>query len=142
MAHLVLRFSEQIERVAEAVVVGLVGVLLLVLPVPAAAFWLAPLLFIVIRPAAVLLTLAPLRPHRREVLLAAWFGIRGVGSVYYLAFAVVSGALAPDDTAEVTGLVLAVVAASIVVHGISVTPLMRLRDRHRAREDGPVTART
>ncbi len=142
MAHLVLRFSEQIERVAEAVVVGLVGVLLLVLPVPGAVFWLAPLLFLVIRPAAVLLTLAPLRPRAREALLAAWFGIRGVGSVYYLAFAILSGALAPEDTAEVTGLVLAVVAASIVVHGISVTPLMTLRDRRQAREDATVGART
>jgi NhaP-type Na+/H+ or K+/H+ antiporter len=142
MAHLVLRFSEQVERVAEAVVVGLVGILLLALPVPAAAFWLAPLLFVVIRPAAVLLTLAPLRPRRREALLAAWFGIRGVGSVYYLAFAIVSGVLSPDDTAEVAGLVLAVVAASIVVHGVSVTPLMRRRDRQQVREDGPVAART
>ena len=129
MAHLVLRFSEQVERVAEAVVVGLVGVLLLVLPVPASALWLAPLLFVVIRPAAVLLTLAPLRPAPREALLAAWFGIRGVGSVYYLAFALVSGTLAAEDAVEVTGLVLAVVAASIVVHGISVTPLMTLRAR-------------
>ncbi len=142
MAHLVLRFSEQVERVAEAVVVGLVGVLLLVLPVPASTLWLAPLLFLVIRPAAVLLTLAPLRPAPREALLAAWFGIRGVGSVYYLAFALVSGALAAEDAVEVTGLVLAVVAASIVVHGISVTPLMTLRARRHAREDGPVAART
>ena len=37
---------------------------------------------------------------------------------------------------------LAVVAASIVVHGISVTPLMTLRDRRQAREDATVGART
>jgi len=133
MAHVVLGFTEQLERAAEAFVVTLVGVLVLVLDPPGEALWFVPLLFVAIRPAAVLLTLAPLRPRRHDVLLASWFGIRGVGSIFYLAFALVSGALEPADAELVTALVLTTVAASIVVHGISTTPLMRHREEHEAR---------
>jgi NhaP-type Na+/H+ or K+/H+ antiporter len=58
----------------------------------------------------------------------AWFGIRGVGSVYYLMYAIQHGLPAPLPR-EMTALVLATVAVSIVAHGISVTPLMRLYAR-------------
>ena len=46
-----------------------------------------------IRPAATLVSLyrAPLsRPQRAFI---AWFGVRGVGSLYYLAYAITHGAL-------------------------------------------------
>ena len=62
MAHLVLRFSEQLERAAEAVAVVVIGVLLLVVRPPLDAIWFVPLLLVVVRPLAVLATLLPLRP--------------------------------------------------------------------------------
>jgi len=89
------------------------------------------LLFVVIRPLAVRLG-APMRGapalQRR---LTMWFGIRGIGSVYYLAYAVEHGLPAPlaDRLVE---LVLATVAASVVVHGVSVTPLMRRYEERTA----------
>ena len=53
-----------------------------------------------------------------------WFGIRGIGSLYYLFYALNHGL--PRALAErLLPLVLTTVAVSIVVHGISVTPLMR-----------------
>jgi NhaP-type Na+/H+ or K+/H+ antiporter len=54
----------------------------------------------------------------------AWFGVRGIGSIYYLAYALSHGVPAPAGRmlADVT---LVVVAGSIVLHGISVTPLMQ-----------------
>jgi NhaP-type Na+/H+ or K+/H+ antiporter len=56
-------------------------------------------------------------------MLMAWFGIRGIGSVYYLTYAINHGL--PEPLArEIAGLVFATVAASIFVHGISVTPIM------------------
>ena len=78
-----------------------------------------------LRPLAVIL-----RPARRRPLpaasgrLIAWFGIRGVGSVYYLMYAIEHGL--PEELARTltTGIVLSTVAVSVVVHGISVTPLM------------------
>jgi NhaP-type Na+/H+ or K+/H+ antiporter len=66
-------------------------------------------------------------------LLIAWFGIRGIGSIYYLMFALSHGLVGPlaDQTINLT---LAAVAASIIVHGISVTPLMALYGRRQARK--------
>jgi NhaP-type Na+/H+ or K+/H+ antiporter len=62
--------------------------------------------------------------------LSGWFGIRGIGSIYYLMYAVnhgLSGSLAN----ELIALTLTMVAASIIAHGISVTPFM---DRYGKRK--------
>lgn len=56
-------------------------------------------------------------------LLIAWFGIRGIGSLYYLAYAVNHG-LPEELAARLTALTLTTIAVSIVVHGITVTPFM------------------
>ena len=84
--------------------------------------WLT--LFVVIRPAATLLTLFRVPLSRPQRALIAWFGVRGVGSIYYLAYALSHGVSAPAGRmlADVT---LVVVAGSIVLHSISVTPLMQ-----------------
>jgi NhaP-type Na+/H+ or K+/H+ antiporter len=85
---------------------------------------LALVLFVVIRPLTTMLSLVrePLSRTRRAFI--AWFGVRGVGSVYYLAYALTHG-LAGDNARLLADITLVVVAASIVVHGASVTPLMR-----------------
>jgi NhaP-type Na+/H+ or K+/H+ antiporter len=68
--------------------------------------------------------------------LAAWFGIRGVGSIYYLAFAISHGVVG-DEATWVAHAVLATVVASVVLHGASATPAMRLyRRARRSREHG------
>lgn len=133
MAQAVLGFAEQLERLAEALVVALLGVLLLAVPPTPALVWFAPLLFLVVRPLAVAATLLPLRPGRFELGLAAWFGIRGIGSLFYLAYALASGVLAGPDAELVTALVLGTIAISVAVHGISVTPLMRAYAARRSR---------
>jgi NhaP-type Na+/H+ or K+/H+ antiporter len=72
---------------------------------------------------------------RDQRLLISWFGIRGIGSIYYLMFALHRGLSGPLAEQTIT-LTLTVVAASIIVHGISVTPLMNLyarRQRHKSR---------
>ena len=124
LAAAVLGFNEQLERIAELLVVAVVGVLLASTTAgwPQVAF--AAVLMGVIRPLAVLAGLwrAPAVPARRR--LIAWFGIRGVGSVYYLTYAVNRGFGGPAAV-QVGGLVVVTVAVSIVAHGVSVTPLMR-----------------
>jgi NhaP-type Na+/H+ or K+/H+ antiporter len=60
-------------------------------------------------------------------MLAGWFGIRGIGTVYYLAHALDMG-VAEHDPAEsrlLLDVCIAVISVSVVVHGISATPLMR-----------------
>ena len=56
-------------------------------------------------------------------ILMSWFGIRGIGSVYYLMFAIERG-LPQEIASQLIAMTLSVIAVSVVVHGISVTPLM------------------
>jgi NhaP-type Na+/H+ or K+/H+ antiporter len=124
MAQATLGFTEQLERVGEAAVVLLLGGMLSADFLPREAIWFLPLLFLVIRPAAVYAGTvgADSTPAQRR--LIAWFGIRGIGSVYYLTYAMQHGL--PEALGRtLAALVLAAVAVSVVVHGISVTPLMK-----------------
>jgi NhaP-type Na+/H+ or K+/H+ antiporter len=123
MARAILAFNEQLERIGEIAVVVVVGALLTPDLLRWRVLWLAPLLFVVIRPLSVFIGLAGAAVTRREILLSSWFGVRGVGSMYYLAYAIVHGLPAPF-TDQVIALTLAVIAASVLVHGVSVTPLM------------------
>jgi NhaP-type Na+/H+ or K+/H+ antiporter len=130
MAQALLTFNEQLERIGEVAVVLIVGATLTIVGMPPAVAWLVPLLFLVIRPVSVVVGLLGAPVSRPELLLTGWFGIRGIGSVYYLSYAVTHG-LDPATARTIASLTLAVVAVSIVVHGISVTPLMRrYEERH------------
>jgi NhaP-type Na+/H+ or K+/H+ antiporter len=124
MARAVLGFNEQLERLGELAVVLVVGAMLADIEVVGPGLWVALSLFVVIRPAATLLTLFRVPLSRPQRAFIAWFGVRGVGSIYYLAYALSHGVPAPAGRmlADVT---VVVVAGSIVLHGISVTPLMQ-----------------
>jgi NhaP-type Na+/H+ or K+/H+ antiporter len=123
MAHAVLLFNEQMERIGEIVVVVVVGALLSPDHLSWSVLWLPALLFLVVRPLSVMVGLAGADVTRREMLLSAWFGVRGVGSAYYLSYAVVHGLPAPFRE-QVVALTLAVIATSVLVHGVTVTPMM------------------
>ncbi|MGH8008943.1 MAG: cation:proton antiporter, partial [Candidatus Binatia bacterium] len=84
MAQAVLSFNEQLERSAEMGAVVLLGGMLSAMPLPAPVLWFVPLFFLVIRPAAVWLGLLGSRAPYVQQGLMAWFGIRGIGSIYYL----------------------------------------------------------
>lgn len=124
MAQAALGFTEQLERICEMGVVLLLGGMITWGFVPGTAFWFIPLLFLVIRPVSVFVGLFGSPVTRRQRNLIGWFGIRGVGSVYYLTFAMQHGL--PEEVSRlIAAIVLATVAVSIVVHGMTVTPLMK-----------------
>jgi NhaP-type Na+/H+ or K+/H+ antiporter len=124
MASAVLAFNEQLERIVEVAMVLILGAMLAGIPWTVHPLaWLIPVMFLAIRPAATLLGLLPTRTSLAQRAIIGWFGVRGVGSLYYLAYALAHG-LAGDEARTLTNITLAVVAASVVVHGISVTPLM------------------
>jgi NhaP-type Na+/H+ or K+/H+ antiporter len=131
-AHEMLQTNETIERITEVAVVIAVGALLTVTGVPIAIAWLAPTLFLVIRPLAVWLGLWRSGLTRPQMAICAWFGIRGVGSVYYLAYAITHG-LDDSMASSLAALTLSLIGVSIVVHGFSVTPLMDWYERRAAR---------
>jgi NhaP-type Na+/H+ or K+/H+ antiporter len=141
LAQAVLAFNQQAERIGEVAVVVAVGALLLARGLPGEALWFVPLLMLVIRPLAVGLGLLgePITPLRRG--LIAWFGLRGIGSLYYLSFAVTHG-LPEELASRLAPLTMAVVAASVVAHGVSVTPLMGWYEQSVKREASNVKRET
>ena len=145
MAREILGFNERLERIAEVALVLLVGILLPLGTLPRDALWFVPLLFLVIRPFAVWVAMPGRSVWRLQRRLIAWFGVRGVGSIYYLAYALQHGVV-PGTAEQLASLTLTVVAVSVVVHGVSVTPLMSLYGRRvrrgpRAESDGARRAR-
>ena len=60
-----------------------------------------------------------------ERAFVAWFGVRGVGSLYYMAIAVGAGVLAPDEIETMVWTVIACVCVSLIVHGVTAAPLAR-----------------
>ncbi|HET9960421.1 MAG TPA: cation:proton antiporter, partial [Polyangiaceae bacterium] len=123
MTEAVLDFNEQLERLGELTLVLLVAGTLRLDQTPEAALWFVPLLLGCIRPLSVWLGTLASRSTGQQRALMGWFGIRGIGSVYYLMFIINHGLPEPYRSLLV-GLTLTTVAVSIVVHGISVTPLM------------------
>lgn len=130
MAQAVLGFNKQLERICEVALVLLIGGMLTGAYLPGEAMWFVPLVLLVIRPAAVLVGLFRTKVSWMQQGLICWFGIRGIGSVYYLMYAITHG-LAGDQARLLTGLTLSLIAASIVAHGVSVTPLMKVYRRFR-----------
>ena len=124
MMRQVERFNSQLESFAEVAIVLVVGVLLATVKFRFEVLWFVPLLFLVIRPAAVAIGLlgTDAKPAQRR--LMAWFGIRGIGSLYYLLYAISHG-LKPELAQLLLSITLAVIVASVIAHGISVTPLMK-----------------
>ena len=133
LAQTVLTFNEQLDRLGEVAVVLLVGGLLPGIEFPATAWIAVALLLLVIRPAATFLGLAGRGITGTQRRLIAWFGIRGIGTIYYLTYAVNHGL--PDDlVGPLTTVAFLVVAGSIVVHGVSATPLMQQYARRTRRD--------
>ncbi len=125
LAEAVLRFNEHMDRIGELTLVLFVGALLATMAFDWQAVGFALLLIVVIRPLCVLplCALSGMRPGR--AVLVSWFGIRGIGSVYYLAYAVTHG-LPEHLVGPIAAIVLTTIGISTFVHGMSSTPLMRL----------------
>ena len=117
----IISFGDTAERLLEVMLVVLVGICL-------AIYWdwralpLALALFFVIRPLATLLFLWKTPTGTVQRLMMGWFGIRGIGSLYYLSYALNHGM--NDRIAETVGITLSVVALSILIHGVSSQPIL------------------
>jgi NhaP-type Na+/H+ or K+/H+ antiporter len=132
MTQEVRLFNAQLERIAEMAIVLVVGAMLAYIDWSAGAVWLVLALLLVVRPLSVWLGLLGAPVSRDQRMLIAWFGIRGIGSLYYLMYAI-NHDLPPHLAQQIVTLTLSVVTVSILVHGMSVTALMKLyavRKRH------------
>jgi len=122
-----ISFGDTVERLVELLLVVLVGVCL-------ATHWdlravpLALLLMLVIRPLATRLLLVGTPTTNPQRWLMGWFGIRGIGSIYYLSYALSHGVTGLAAT-KLAGVTISVVAVSILLHGISAQPLLSWYER-------------
>jgi NhaP-type Na+/H+ or K+/H+ antiporter len=120
---------EQTERIGEAAVMLLIGGLFNARLFAADTWWFVLALFAVVRPIGVWAAVGR-RGTGTQRRLAMWFGVRGIGSVYYLTYAIGHGV--PEPLARrLAAITFTTILASVVVHGISVTPLMKRYERLR-----------
>ena len=120
-----LVFKEHLERLSEVVLVLLIGGTLFLDSWSWAAVGLALFVFVVARPISVMVALKGTHATRRMLGLTGWFGVRGIGSLYYLMYAIEHG-LPEALSLQLIQMTLIVVTLSIILHGTSVKPLMGL----------------
>ncbi|HQS58676.1 MAG: sodium:proton antiporter [Gallionellales bacterium 35-53-114] len=125
-----LVFKEHIERLSEVVLVLLIGGSLYLNSWTWQAVGLSLFLFVVVRPLSVVISLLGTHTTWRIRGLAGWFGVRGIGSLYYLMYAIQHG-LPEALSLQLIQMTLIVVTLSILLHGTSVKPLMELFWRRR-----------
>ncbi len=124
-------FADETERLVMMVLLVLFGGMLTGGELLANIGWsnvlVAALVLLVIRPVIGYLALIDIDRPPLERFVIAFFGIRGLGSVYYLAFGLNHGDFESQNVLwETLGLI---VLGSIVLHGLTVTPVMRLLNR-------------
>lgn len=128
-----LGFGGTLERLLEVSLMVLIGVVI-------ASNWawsgvlLAALFFVLVRPLAVWLSLLGTATSPRQRALIGWFGIRGIGSVYYLAYAFTHG-VGGATARTLAALVMTVIAISVSAHGLTAPPLMQRYRRTSAAEN-------
>ncbi|UZE20821.1 cation:proton antiporter [Pseudomonas sp. B21-054] len=124
-----LAFGSLVERAMEVFLVTLLGVVV-------ATHWdwralaIGALLFAVIRPLSVLAMPWGRLLDGPQRLLIGWFGIRGIGSLFYLFYAL-NHDLQPDVARLCINLTLSVVALSILAHGLSTQPMLAWYERRK-----------
>jgi NhaP-type Na+/H+ or K+/H+ antiporter len=141
---------EQLERLLTVVVIVLVGGAMargVLAGVGWAEVTLAAAVLLVVRPLAGWVGLARGRTGRRERWVIAFFGVRGIGSLYYLAYGLSEADVPGGD--RLWSVAVLVVAGSVVLHGVTAGPVMLWLDRSRvaraeettgSADQAPVTA--
>lgn len=130
------QLTEQIERIAMMMLLLAFGGALvsgLLEPLSWTDIAMALVVLLVIRPVAGLIGLVGHQASCGERMTLAFFGIRGVGSIYYLAYGLnhMNAVEGSDRLWAVVGLIILL---SILMHGVTVTPVMRLLDRRRVKD--------
>lgn len=131
--------TEQLERIAMMVLLVLFGGALvdgLLQPLRWQDWLAAVAIILLVRPATGMIAMIGCKADLSERLTLAFFGIRGVGSFYYVAYALNHGDFAGGE--RLWAIVGLVALLSILLHGLTVTPMMRALDRQHARDpDAP-----
>lgn len=120
-----LIFTERLEKLLEVGTILLLGALLRFEPIVhyfSQSLAIAGILFLIIRPIGAWISTIGDRYFLRRFLFG-WFGIRGVGSMYYLFYAFGKG-LKGELGEQIAWITLTTIALSVMIHGITTTPIM------------------
>jgi len=140
-----LEFTEQIEKLLEVAAILVLGAFLRIEPVlhyAGKALLVAGLLIFFIRPVGAWLSTIGSHIHPAKRWLMGWFGIRGVGSLYYLFYALGEG-LKGELGEQIAWITYITVVISVILHGISATPLMNWYERNitaKSKKTNPVSS--
>lgn len=118
-----LVYKEHLERLSEVALILLLGGMLFIDSWSWPAVALAVFVFFVVRPLSVLAGLGLTRTPMRMRAMVGWFGVRGIGSMYYLMYAINQG-VEGEMAMQLIHVTLVVVTLSIVLHGLSAKPLI------------------
>jgi NhaP-type Na+/H+ or K+/H+ antiporter len=135
LAESMMAFSVELERIVELALMLIIGSVV-------SAHWqdlltwnaamVVAVLFLVVRPLSVWLSLAGTRTDGAQRLLAGWLGIRGVGTFFYLVLALEQ--TSAETMQPIIPLLLATIVASVFLHGVTASALLeRYYRRPRAR---------
>ena len=128
-------FADQTERLLMMVILVLFGGAIaggLLAPLTGAGIVASLIFLLVIRPAAGLISFIGAPQPMAERIAVAFFGIRGLGSFYYLAYALNEAHF--PEAEQLWATLGFTVLVSIVLHGTTVTPAMRYLDRRRRKQ--------
>jgi NhaP-type Na+/H+ or K+/H+ antiporter len=131
---------ERLERLLTLIVLLLLGIALtggILADLTWRGATIGVLLLLVVRPLSAWVGMRFLHPRvlgPRERWATAFFGVRGVGSLFYLAYALGHAEFA--GAGELWSTVTFTVTLSVLLHGVSATPIMRRLDERRS-SDGP-----
>ena len=125
-------FAETLERLASVLFLLLLGGAVVsgaLRALDMTAFLVAVAIVLLVRPVAGWLGLLGDRHDTPTKAAIAFFGIRGMGTIYYLAHAVNEDFF--PRAAEVWAVAVATILVSILVHGVTATPVLTRLDRRR-----------
>ncbi len=88
---------------------------------------------LIVRPVAGMVALAGMATPLRDKALISFLGIRGIGSIYYLAYGLNHGDF--GDSKRLWGVVCCIILVSIVVHGVTASPLLLSMTRPRPKAE-------
>ncbi|MFD5574419.1 cation:proton antiporter [Streptomyces cadmiisoli] len=134
--HKVLHeFTEQIERLLTAVLLFLLGGYLVAGAFSALTLRgavLGIMVLLIVRPLTGWLAQVRTAMRQKERAVVALFGIRGIGTLFYLSYALGQDSFSGLDR-ELWAIVALTVVMSVVLHGVMATPAINHLDRWRDR---------
>jgi sodium/hydrogen antiporter len=120
--------AEVVEKFSELGLILLLGSLVTIgglAEAGVAGLLLVPVLLLVVRPLATAIGFVGSRMPANHRMFIGWFGIRGIGSLYYVTAAIGLGVLSTDEARTVFWTVAVCIVVSIVAHGVTASPLTR-----------------